>query len=107
MAYITQNFKPEQVLSAEQLNHIEAGIVAIEKVVEELKKYGSDVKRRLAAVITDKGIETASSDDIDVMIANIANIQTGISLTQVVGTTILSSDLVDIKTFVTHETYTE
>lgn len=79
--YEKQNFKPEQVLSAAQLNHIEDGIVQIEENVqqelENVKKRGSDVKERLAAVITEKGVETASGDDWDTVIDNAEKIPTG------------------------------
>lgn len=77
------------------------------KELDEVKKHGSDVKERLAAVITEKGVETASTDSFDVIINNAKEIQTGISLTQVIGTTTTTSNCADIKTIATHEAYTE
>lgn len=40
------------------------------KELDEVKKHGSDVKGRLAAVITEKGVSTASNESFDDMIAN-------------------------------------
>lgn len=40
------------------------------KELDEVKKHGSDVKGRLAAVITEKGVPTASNESFDDMIAN-------------------------------------
>ena len=77
------------------------------KELDKVKKRGSDVKERLAAVITEKGVETASTDSFDVIINNAKEIQTGISLTQMIGTTTTTSNCADIKTIVTHEPYTE
>lgn len=47
------------------------------KELDEVKKRGSDVKERLAAVITEKGVETASGDDWDTVIDNAEKIPTG------------------------------
>lgn len=47
------------------------------KELDKVKKRGSDVKERLAAVITDKGVETASGDDWDTVIDNAEKIPTG------------------------------
>ena len=77
------------------------------KELDEVKKHGSDVKEKLAAVITDKGVETASTDNFDVIINNAKEIQTGISLTQVIRTTTTTSNCGDIKTIATHAPYTE
>lgn len=77
------------------------------KELDEVKKHGSDVKEKLAAVITDKGVETASTDNFDVIINNAKEIQTGISLTQVIGTSTTTSNCGDIKTIATHAPYTE
>lgn len=77
------------------------------KELDEVKKHGSDVKEKLAAVITDKGVETASTDNFDVIINNAKEIQTGISLTQVIGTSTTTSNCGDIKTIATHTPYTE
>lgn len=79
--YKKQNFQPEEVLSAAQMDHIENGLVEIEKNVietlEDVKKHGSDVKERLADVITEKGVPTASNESFDDMIANAKKISTG------------------------------
>lgn len=47
------------------------------KELEAVKKHGSDVKGELAAVITEKGVETASTDDFDTIIDNARKIKTG------------------------------
>lgn len=47
------------------------------KELDKVKKRGSDVKKRLAAVITEKGVETASCDGWDVVIGNAEKIPTG------------------------------
>lgn len=77
------------------------------KELDEVKKHGSDVKEKLAAAITEKGVETASTDSFDVIINNAKEIQTGISLTRVIGTTTTTSNCAAIKTIVTHDIYTE
>lgn len=77
------------------------------KELDKVKKRGSDVKERLAAVITEKGVETASTDSFDVIINNAKEIQTGISLTQVIETSTTTSNCGDIKTIATHAPYTE
>lgn len=77
------------------------------KELDEVKKHGSDVKEKLAAAVTEKGVETASTDSFDVIINNAKEIQTGISLTQVIGTSTTTSNCGDIKTVVTHAPYTE
>lgn len=60
------------------------------KEMEEVKKRGSDVKKRLAAVITGKGVETASGDDWEVVIDNAQKISTGTSNTPILSTTMIS-----------------
>ena len=45
------------------------------KELDEVKKHGSDVKKRLAAVITEKGVETASTDSFNTMAENIKSIK--------------------------------
>ena len=55
-----------------------------------LKKRGSDIKKELAEIVTEKGVETASSDDFDVILDNARQIQTGISNTQVLDDTLVS-----------------
>lgn len=81
MAYEKQNFEPEQVLSAAQLNHIEDGIAQIEENVqqelEDVKKRGADVKEELAEIISEKGVETASDLTFDEMFENARRIKTG------------------------------
>lgn len=77
------------------------------KELDKVKKRGSDIKKELAEIVTEKGVETASTDSFDVIINNAKEIQTGISLTQMIGTTTTTSNCADIKTIVTHEPYTE
>lgn len=77
------------------------------KELDEVKKRGSDIKKELAEIVTEKGVETASTDSFDVIINNAKEIQTGISLTQVIGTTTTTSNCADIKTIATHAPYTE
>ena len=60
------------------------------KELDEVKKHGSDVKGRLAAVITGKGVETASGDDWEVVIDNAQKISTGTSNTPILSTTMIS-----------------
>lgn len=75
--YEKQNFEPGEVLSAEQLNHMEDKITDLEQELEEVKKRGSDIKKELAEIVTEKGVETASGDDWDVILDNAKQIQTG------------------------------
>ena len=60
------------------------------KELDKVKKRGSDVKKRLAAVITGKGVETASGDDWEVVIDNAQKISTGTSNTPILSTTMIS-----------------
>lgn len=76
-------------------------------LVTQVKKSVSDGKSKVASAITDKGVATEATDTFDVMAGNIGKIQTGISLTQVIGTTMTTSNCGDIKTIVTHAPYTE
>lgn len=69
--------------------------------LDKVKKRGSDVKERLAAVITEKGVETASGDDWDVVIDNAQKISTGTSNTQILSATMISCV---VQCRVTHET---
>lgn len=71
------------------------------KELDKVKKRGSDVKERLAAVITEKGVETASGDDWDVVIDNAQKISTGTSNSQILSTTMISGV---VQCRVTHET---
>lgn len=70
------------------------------KKLDEVKKHGSDVKGRLAAVITEKGVETASGDDWEVVIDNAQKISTGTSNTPILNTTMISGV---VQCRVTHE----
>lgn len=70
------------------------------KELDAVKKRGSDVKERLAEIITDKGVETASSLTFDEMFENAEKIQTGTSNTQVLNTT-MPSEIVRCR--VTHK----
>lgn len=75
--------------------------------VSQVKKSVSDGKSKVASAITDKGVSTEATATFDTMAENIGKIQTGISLTQVIGTTTTTSNCADIKTIATHEAYTE
>ena len=75
--------------------------------VTQVKKSVSDGKSKVASAITDKGISTEATDTFDTMAENVGKIQTGISLTQIIGTTTTTSNCADIKTIVTHEPYIE
>ena len=77
------------------------------KELDKVKKRGSDIKKELAEIVTEKGVETASTDSFDVIINNAKEIQTGISLTQVIETTTTTSNCASIKTIAIHEAYTE
>nr|DAG56972.1 MAG TPA: hypothetical protein [Caudoviricetes sp.] len=75
--------------------------------ITQVKKSVSDGKSKVASAITDKGVATEATDTFDTMAENVGKIQTGISLTQVIGTTTTTSNCGDIKTIVTHEPYME
>lgn len=45
--------------------------------LDEVKKHGSDVKEKLAAAITEKGVETASTDSFITMAENVRKIKSG------------------------------
>lgn len=75
--------------------------------VTQIKKSVSDGKSKVASAITEKGVSTEATDTFDVMAENIGKIQTGISLTQVIGTSTTTSNCGDIKTIATHAPYTE
>lgn len=76
-------------------------------LVTQVKKSVSDGKSKVASAITDKGVATEATDTFDVMAENVGKIQTGISLTQIIGTTTTTSNCADIKTIVAHAPYTE
>ena len=80
-------------------------IAGLETNVEEIKKSVSDRNTKIATAITEKGVATEPTDSADVMAENIGKIQTGIGLTQVIGTTTTTSDCAVIKTIATHEPY--
>ena len=75
--------------------------------ITQVKKSVSDGKSKVANAITEKGVATGATDTFDVMAENVGKIQTGISLTQVIGTITTTSNCADIKTIATHEAYTE
>lgn len=75
--------------------------------ITQVKKSVSDRNTKIATAITEKGVATAPTDSADVMAGNIGKIQTGVSLTQVIGTITTTSNCADIKTIATHEAYTE
>lgn len=76
-------------------------------LVTQVKKSVSDGKSKVASAITEKGVATEATDTFDVIAENVGKIQTGISLTQIIGTTTTTSNCADIKTIVTHEPYIE
>ena len=86
---------------------IDKAVKELTDISEELKKSVSDGKSKVASAITEKGVATEATDTFDVMAENVGKIQTGISLTQIIGTTTTTSNYADIKTIVTHETYIE
>nr|DAE80846.1 MAG TPA: hypothetical protein [Bacteriophage sp.] len=89
------------------MNKIDKSIKTISDEVAEVKKSVSDGKSKVASAITKKGVSSEATDTFDTMAENIGKIQTGISLTQVIGTTTTTSNCADIKTIATHEAYTE
>nr|DAE96935.1 MAG TPA: hypothetical protein [Bacteriophage sp.] len=89
------------------MDKIDRSIKTISDEVAEVKKSVSDRNTKIATAITEKGVATEPTDSADVMAENIGKIQTGVSLTQVIGTTTTTSDCGDIKTVVTHEPYIE
>lgn len=52
--------------------------VKLQEEFEDLKKRGADYKKRLAVVISEKGVETASNDMWEVVIENAEKISTGV-----------------------------
>lgn len=86
---------------------VQVSITKLEKELEDTKKYVGDKKEKLAAIVTEKGVETASTDSFDVIINNAKEIQTGISLTHVIGTTTTTSNCASIKTIAAHAPYVE
>ena len=89
------------------MDKIDKSIKTISDEVAEVKKSVSDGKTLVATAITDKGVATESTDSFATMAENVGKISTGVSLTQVIGTTTTSSNCADIKTIATHEAYTE
>ena len=75
--------------------------------ITQVKKSVSDGKSKVASAITDKGINTEATDTFDTMAENIRNIQTGVSSSRSIDTTLVESNCADIKTIVTHGAYTE
>lgn len=103
MAVIDEQLKAR----ADGENLINKEVTTLKQELEETKKSVSDGKSKVASAITEKGVSTEATDTFDVMVENIGKIQTGISLTQVIGTTTTTSNCADIKTIATHEAYTE
>lgn len=52
-------------------------VAALEKETEELKKYGADVKKGFADVISEKGVQTADTDSFETMQENVRKISGG------------------------------
>ena len=63
MSYIKQNFEDNQVLTAEQLNHMEDGIEAVSNEVEELRALSGDIN----ALRDELTLKNAISDGIDIL----------------------------------------
>lgn len=82
----------------------------VDKKVVELKKSVSDGKTLVATAITDKGVATEPTDSFATMAENVGKISTGstgVSLTQVIGTTTTTSNCNQIKSTATNASYTE
>lgn len=73
----------------------------LSKEVENVKKSVSDRNTKIATAITEKGVATEPTDSADVMADNIGKIQTGISNTQILSTTMMFGV---VQCRVTHET---
>ena len=54
-----------------------ARIATLEERTEELKKYGADVKKGFADVISEKGVPTADTDSFETMQENVRKISGG------------------------------
>lgn len=91
------------------VNQVDTLTDTVSNLSKELEntKNMSVTKEKLAAIVTGKGVETASTDSFDVIINNAKEIQTGISLTQVIKTTTTTSNCASIKTIAAHAPYTE
>lgn len=109
---ISGSERPDAALDKTSKNSIQNKVVAekideIENTINGIKKSVSDGKTLVATAITSKGVATESTDTFDVIAENVGKIQTGISLTQIIGTTTTTSNCANIKTIATHEAYTE
>lgn len=62
-------------------------------LTNQIKKYGADVKEKLADAISTKGVKTASTDSFNTMVENIRKISVGKSNTQVVNTSIMMPEV--------------
>lgn len=89
------------------MDKIDKSIKTISDEVAEVKKSVSDGKFKVASAITDKGVATEATDSFDIMAENVGKIQTGVNLTQVIGTTTTTSNCDDIRTIAAHAPYTE
>jgi hypothetical protein len=89
------------------MDKIDKSIKTISDEVAEVKKSVSDGKSKVASAITDKGVATEATDSFDIMAENVGKIQTGVNLTQVIGTTTTTSNCAAIKTIAAHAPYTE
>lgn len=63
MSYNKQNFEDNQVLTAEQLNHMEDGIEAVSNEVEELRALSGDIN----ALRDELTLKNAISEGIDIL----------------------------------------
>lgn len=80
-------YSEEEVLIDEVLDENSTRPVqnkVITKEINEIKKSVSDGKEMLAAAITGKGVETASTDSFTTMKENIENIESGTSFDRVI-----------------------
>lgn len=82
-------------------------IADLEATVDEVKKSVSDGKKEVADAVTDKGVATSPEDDYHTIAENIREIQTGVNLTQVVGTTTTIVNCNIINTIASYEVYEE
>lgn len=109
---ISGSERPDTALDETSKNSVQNKVIAgkineIEGTINEIKKSVSDGKSKVASAITDRGVATQATDTFDIMAENVRQIQTGISLTQIIGTSTVTSNYGDIKTIATHKPYVE
>mgnify|MGYP004509906515 CR=1 FL=1 len=74
----------------DQVAQLRESMTDLDQKLDDVKKYGADVKKGFAEVISEKGIKTADTDSFEVMQDNVRKIPTGISNTQVLDDTLVS-----------------